>query len=107
MEFYCSAMEFISHPSYGDTEFYFASAQRQRRILSRFDMTKYPSCGDAVCLNLTRLAMRRSVYLNSERFASRRHYKRRCAFKISLLNFKRRKPCFEILLLNFNSTLCT
>ena len=81
-------------------EILFPSARRQRRILSRFGMTKYPPCGDAVCLNLTRLTMRRSVHLNSERFAARRYCKRRRAFKISLLNFKRRKPCFEILLLN-------
>ena len=100
-----AARNFISRQSYGDAEFYFASARRQRRILSRFGMTKYPSCGDAVCLNLTRLASRRSARLNSKRFAAQLRTgiaNDAALFKISLLNFKRRKPCFEILLLNFS-----
>jgi len=75
-----AALNSISRPSYDDAEFYFASAQWQRRILSCFGMAKYPSCGGAVCLNLTQLAMRQSVHLNSKRFTVRRYCKRRRAF---------------------------
>ncbi|WP_298021892.1 hypothetical protein, partial [uncultured Campylobacter sp.] len=36
MEFYCSAIEFISHPYRGGTEFYFASILWRRGILFHF-----------------------------------------------------------------------
>jgi len=90
-KFYCVAIKFIlrpsrgdieffSYPSYGDAEFYFTSVRRQHRILSRFGAAKYPPCGDAICLNLTRLAMHRSIRLNSERLLRAGIADNDCAF---------------------------
>ncbi|WP_298961922.1 hypothetical protein [uncultured Campylobacter sp.] len=80
-EFYCFVA--AERPSCGGTKFYYVaikiyltSISRRHRIflvsilwrhgiLSRFGTAEYPFCGDAVCLNLTRLA--------SRRYCERRH----------------------------------
>ena len=85
-EFYCFVA--AERPSRGDIEFYLASvSRRQHSILSHFGMAKYPSCGDAICLNLTRLAMHRSIRLNSKRLLRAGIASGAALFKILLLNF--------------------